>query len=462
MNQALLDAILRADFENFLRKCTVSLSPGERFIHNWHIRALAWHLEQVRLGKIKRLIINMPPRSLKSIAASVAFPAFVLGHDPTRRIICVSYGIDLAIKHANDFRAIIEAPWFRRLFPLMQLSGTKNTETEVATTQHGFRLATSVGGPLTGRGGDIFVIDDPLKPSDAFSAAKREAANQFFSNTLLSRLNDKRTGAIIIVMQRLHMDDLTGFVTAQSEDWTVLTLPAIAEADEWVQEADDLYHRFTAGEALQPEREPLEELERLRRQLGSDLFAAQYQQRPVPESGVIIKRDWVRRYKTLPPCTARTRIEQSWDTAAKVGPENDWSVCSTWQVEGEMYYLVDVTRGRFEFPALKAKALALAQQYSPTRILIEDVGTGTALIQELRKAGRVAVPVRAEQDKITRMAIQSAKFEAGMVYLPEAAPWLSVFEEELFAFPSSKYFDQVDTVSQILGHQRGITMIDCL
>ena len=118
-----------------------------------------------------------------------------------------------------------------------------------------------------------------------------------------------------------------------------------------------------------------------------------------------------------------------------------------------MYYLVDVTRGRFEFPALKAKALALAQQYSPTRILIEDVGTGTALIQELRKAGRVVVPVRAEQDKITRMAIQSAKFEAGMVYLPEAAPWLSVFEEELFAFPSSKYFDQVDTVSQILGHQ---------
>ena len=134
MNQALLDAILRANFENFLRKCTVSLSPGEPFIHNWHIRALAWHLEQVRLGKIRRLIVNMPPRSLKSIAASVAFPAFVLGHDPTRRIICVSYGIDLAIKHANDFRAIIEAPWYRRLFPQMQLSGTKNTETEVATT----------------------------------------------------------------------------------------------------------------------------------------------------------------------------------------------------------------------------------------------------------------------------------------------------------------------------------------
>ena len=131
------------------------------------------------------------------------------------------------------------------------------------------------------------------------------------------------------------MDDLTGFVTAQSEDWTVLTLPAIAEADEWVQEGDGLWHPFKAGEALQPDREPLEVVEELRRQLGSVLFAAQYQQRPVPESGVMIKPDWVRRYKTLPPCTARTRIEQSWDTAAKVGPENDWSVCSTWQVEGD-------------------------------------------------------------------------------------------------------------------------------
>src|SRR5215218_11519156 len=152
MNQALLDAILRADFENFLRKCTVSLSPGERFIHNWHIRALAWHLEQVRLGKIKRLIINMPPRSLKSISASVAFPAFVLGHDPTRRIICVSYATDLATKHANDFRAIVEAPWYQAIFPQMRLSRAKNSESEVATTRHGLRLATSVGGTLTGRG----------------------------------------------------------------------------------------------------------------------------------------------------------------------------------------------------------------------------------------------------------------------------------------------------------------------
>ena len=264
MNQVLLDAILRADFENFLRKCTVSLSPGEPFIHNWHIRALAWHLEQVRLGENQA--------ADHKYAAALSEVDRCIGGVPSIRartrsdaggLFCVSYGIDLAIKHANDFRAIIEAPWFLLALPLMQLSGTKNTETEVATTQHGFRApATLVGGPLTGRGGDIFVIDDPLKLSDAFSAAKREAANQFFSNTLLSRLNDKRTGAIIIVMQRLHMDDLTGFVTAQSEDWTVLTLPAIAEADEWVQEADDLYHRFAAGEALQPEREPLEELER--------------------------------------------------------------------------------------------------------------------------------------------------------------------------------------------------------
>src|SRR5215218_2509182 len=281
MNPALLHAIVRTDLASFVRKCATTLSPGVPFSDNWHIQALAWYLEQVRLGHIRRLIINMPPRSLKSISASVAFPAFVLGHDPTRRIICVSYATDLATKHANDFRATVEAPWYQAIFPQMRLSRAKNSESEVTTTRHGLRLATSVGGTLTGRGGDLIIIDDPLKPLDALSAAKRESANQWFSNTLLSRLDDKRTGAIVIVMQRVHMDDLTGYLTAQSDDWTVLTLPAIAEADEIVPIDKDHHHKRRVGEALHPDREPLEVLERMRQQLGSDLFAAQYQQSPV-------------------------------------------------------------------------------------------------------------------------------------------------------------------------------------
>jgi predicted phage terminase large subunit-like protein len=209
---------------------------------------------------------------------------------------------------------------------------------------------------------------------------------------------------------------------------------------------------------------PLDVLEGLRRSFGTDLFSAQYQQSPVPEGGAMIKRAWVRRYAREPLHTPLSRIVQSWDTAAKAGAENDWSVCSTWHIEGEVYSLIDVVRGRYDFPTLRALALALADRHQPISILIEDVGTGTALIQELRQHRRNAIPVRPERDKITRMSIQSAKFEAGQVYLPEWAPWLAVFEAELFAFPKGKYDDQVDTVSQVLGlgHHHGYCVANFL
>ena len=206
-----LQALLRTDFRPFLEKSFLTVSPGVKFEWNWHLDALALSLERVRLGQDRRLIINMPPRSLKSIAASVAFPAFVLGLDPTTRIICASYSTDLAKKHSNDFRAVVDSRWYRETFPGTRVSA-KNTETEIEFTRRGFRYATSVGGTLTGRGGNIIIIDDPLKPEEAHSETRRNAVNQWYKSTLLSRLDDKRTGAIIVVMQRVHMDDLTGFL----------------------------------------------------------------------------------------------------------------------------------------------------------------------------------------------------------------------------------------------------------
>jgi hypothetical protein len=228
-----LEALLRSDFRAFVHKVFATLSPGQTYVSAWHVEAIAWRLEQVRRGEVRRLIINMPPRSLKSITASVAFPAFILGHDPSRRIICVSYSGDLTKKHSNDFRAVLEVPWYRRTFPNARTGPYKNSETEIELTARGFRLATSIGGTLTGRGGDIIIIDDPLKPDDALSETKRSAANHWFANTLLSRLDDKRTGAIVVVMQRVHMDDLTGFLLSQSDEWEVLSLPAIAERPPW-------------------------------------------------------------------------------------------------------------------------------------------------------------------------------------------------------------------------------------
>ena len=261
-------------------------------------------LRRVRHGEIRRLIINMPPRSLKSIAASVAFPAFVLGHDPSRRIICVSYSGDLAKKHSNDFRAVLESPWYRSAFPTTRIGPFKNSETEIELTARGFRLATSVGGTLTGRGGEIIVIDDPLKPDDALSETKRSAANQWFTNTLLSRLDDKRTGAIVVVMQRVHIDDLTGFLLAQSDEWEVLSLPAVADSDEIIPLSAERTYRRQSGEALSPEREPLHVLEALKLQIGSDAFSAQYQQAPAPPGGAMVKRHWIKRYTELPPASA--------------------------------------------------------------------------------------------------------------------------------------------------------------
>ncbi len=169
-------ALLRHDFSAFVRKVFATLESGQAYVPNWHLEAIGYQLERVRRGEIKRLIINMPPRSLKSMTASVAFPAFVLGHNPTRRIICVSYSGDLAKKLANDFRAVAEARWYRELFPGTRI-GQKDSESEIELTARGFRLATSVGGTLTGRGGDLIIIDDPLKPDDACSEIKRNAAN---------------------------------------------------------------------------------------------------------------------------------------------------------------------------------------------------------------------------------------------------------------------------------------------
>ncbi|MFG1301945.1 phage terminase large subunit [Xanthobacter sp. V3C-3] len=458
----LADAIQRRDFMSFVQRCFMTLTPGVTFMDNWHLHAIAHHLDLVRQGQIRRLIINLPPRSLKSIMTSVAFPAFVMGHDPARRIICVSYASDLAAKHAIDFRAVVEAHWYRRMFPGFALSPLKNSTTEMMTTQQGVRLATSVGGTLTGRGGGLILIDDPIKPADSLSQTRRDAVNQWYNNTLLSRLDDKINGAIVIVMQRVHMDDLVGFVTRHGgDDWTILTLPAIATDDQLIATGIGRTHLYRAGAVLHPAREPLELLEKHRSQLGSDVFSAQYQQAPVPPGGAMIKRAWVGRYDAPPPRTSRTHIIQSWDTASKGGAENDWSVCTTWQVEGNVFHLLHVYRGRHDYPELKQKALDLAAQHKPSKIVVEEAGTGIALITELRRQARTSIiAVRPDKDKIARMSIESAKFEAGQVFLPRWAPWLPDFEAELFAFPGSRHDDQIDSVSQALANGAGGYTLD--
>jgi predicted phage terminase large subunit-like protein len=448
-SMAHVNAACRKDFVSFVRKVFHMLAPSAIFDMNWHICAIAYCLEQVRLGKIKRLIINVPPRSLKSIMCSVAFPAFILGHDPAKRLIVVSYSADLAIKHGNDFRTVVNSVEYRAIFPGMRLSAMKNTQTEVVTTLNGFRLAMSIDGALTGRGGDILVIDDPIAAlAAAISPKSREHVRDWYFNTLLSRLDDKQNGAIVLVMQRLHEDDLAGVLLRGSDEWTVLSLPAIADQDERIPIGNGRFHFRHADDVLHPEREPREVLERLRAH-SPEMFAAQYQQQPVPPGGGTIKRAWIRRYDQLPKSGV---IIQSWDVANKQGEENDYSVCTTWLVHDNRY-LIDVLRGRFDFPTLRRKVSEQAKLHKASQVLIEDAGFGTALIQELKTADFSVIAVKPEHDKKIRMAIQAAKFENGQVFFPKEAPWLRDLEDELFAFPSGRHDDQVDSISQALGHK---------
>ena len=445
-NQRVLDAICRTDFVSFTQKAFHTLSPNSGFSMNYHIEAIAYHLELVRLGEIKRLIINVAPRSLKSLMTSVAWPAFVLGHNPSKRLIVVSYGADLAIKLTNDFRMLINAPWYQILYPLMLTAGAKF---EVATLQNGNRLRTSIDGALTGRGGDILIVDDPLKPGDAANDSRRSAVNRWFHDTLLSRLDDMTGGAIVVVMQRLHDDDLTGYLLRSSDNWVRLNLPAIAEVDEKIEIAPGKIHIRRQGEILHPERMPRSELE-ARRKLDPETFAAHYQQTPIPPGGIIIRKAWLRYYDLLPPRNSSSAILQSWDAASKLGESNDWSVCTTWLIQDGKYYLMHVLRDRLDYPSLRARAIEHARAYTANKIIVEDVGVGMGLIQDLQKAGMPAVAVKPVRNKKTRMQVQSAKFEAGLVFFPKQAPWLSDYQTELFAFPNARFDDQVDSTSQAL------------
>jgi predicted phage terminase large subunit-like protein len=451
-DQAALDAILRNDFEAFLQRSLFSLNPGAPFLPNWHIEAIAYQLDRIRHGDITRLIINLPPRHLKSLMVSVAFPAYLLGLEPWHRIIAISYGNDLSDKHSSDFRSIVQSSWYQRAFPRMRIM--RDVGDELITTRRGFRKSTSVSGALTGLGGNIFIIDDPQKPVDAQSAALRNSLNQWFSNTLMSRLDNKKTGAIILVMQRVHMDDLSGFLAGSSSEWTVLALPAISEIEERTQIGDGRFYHRAPDEALHPTHESVETLRKLQRMLGSDVFAAQYQQCPVPPGGAMIKRDWLRYYDKAPERTPRSKVIQSWDTAAKAGAQNDWSVCTTWLMLDKHFYLLDLTRGRYEYPRLRDTAVALAGRFRPDAILIEDASTGIALAQELRQIRSFVVkPIPIERDKIGRLYVQQAKFEAGLVLFPEGASFLPELEAELLVFPQGRTDDQVDSISQALAYK---------
>jgi predicted phage terminase large subunit-like protein len=444
------DAAMRDDFYSFMLRCFID-RHGDSFLPGWHIEVLAAKLEAVGAGRARRLIVNIPPRHLKSLAASIALPAWLLGRDPTLAIVNATYGQDLSDAFARDCRTVMASDWYQTLYATRLLTARPPLR-ELITTEGGFRMATSVGGVLTGRGADVVLIDDPLKPTDAMSETRRTVANEWFDGTLYSRLNDKAKGAIVIVMQRLHEDDLVGHVLKR-EGWEIVSFPAIAEIDE-IHAIEPRLGPKTfirkAGEALHPERESLETLGGIRATIGEANFAGQYQQVPAPAGGGMIKAAWFRRY-SRDDAPRFDRVIQSWDTANKPTELADYSVCTTWGLKGPNAYLLDVFRKKLSFPELTRAVVDQDALHRPEAILIEDRASGTQLIQALVARGLSHVTRYAPSgDKVMRLHAETATIENGFVHLPHEAHWLADYLRELTLFPAGRHDDQVDSTAQAL------------
>lgn len=448
-------AALRQNFAVFVEKTFGTIAPGEIFAPNWSIEAVAWALTDVSNGNCNRLIINLPPRHLKSIMASVAFPAWYLGHHPERKIICASYGQDLADKFSRDMFAVMNTDWYREAFPAVRF-GPKATESFFETDMHGFRKSTSLGGSLTGFGANLIVIDDPMKAGDAMSETERRRVIDWYEQSLYSRLNNKAEDAIVIVMQRLHEDDLTGHLLHQ-EGWKQISIPAKAPSDlTYKIGPDETDERvFKGGSLLDPARNSEDELERIRRNSGSRVFSAQYMQDPLPADGDLFNWSWFRFYDPRLLSTGFLHfVFQSWDVATS--EDGDYSVCTTWGVVGvDRYYLLDVSRYRIPFPELLTKAKNLENRFLPDVILIEAIGTGHSFYQVLsQNYGQRITRAVPNKSKSVRAEAITPLIESGHVYLPSSAAWLDDFRREMLSFPHGKHDDQVDSFVQFLEYRR--------
>ena len=436
-----------ANFLDFAKYVWPEMIIGE------HHRRIAQKLDEVVAGKCKRLMIAMPPRHGKSQMGSYLFPAYLMGKNPQSKLIVGSHTAELAQRFGRMIRNLVDDERYKDVFPEMKLSADSKAAGRWNTAQGGEAFFIGKGGAMTGRGGDVVILDDILDEQDAVSETAMENTWEWYTSGPRQRLQPN--GAIIIINTRWKMDDLSGRLLRQqgqlkSDQWDILEFPAI----------------LPSGGPLWPEYWSLDELEKVKMSIGLKKWNAQWQQQPTNDDGAILKREWWRKWKHDEPPLC-DYILQTLDTAYSKKETADFSVIATWGVfrvsadEGHGLILLSVRKGRWDFPELKRVAKAEYQYWKPDNVLIEAKATGTPLQHELRRMG---IPVtmyspggrRSGQDKISRANAVAPMLESGMVWYPEDEEFAQELVEECAAFPNGSNDDQVDaTVMALMRFRQG-------
>jgi len=435
-------------FSEFTKQSWHITEPCTEYMHNWHIDLISEYLTACREGQIKRLLINIPPRHMKSILGTVNFPCWVWTSQPEKKFITLSYSIDLSTKHSLDRRTIIQSEWYKKRFGV-ELSEDQNLKTQYKNTKMGQMLSTSIFGTIVGEGADCIIVDDPLNPRQAASDIERESATNVFRNTLYTRLNNKKTGVIIVIMQRLHENDVSGYLL-ESGGWEHLKIPA-------VNEVRTTYHSPVSntditrepGQLIWEEREDQTIIDSMKINMGSYTFSGQYQQEPAPTEGGMIKRHWFNYYDKTPEHF--DEMLQSWDLTFKDSIGSDFVCGQVWGRKGSKLYLIDVVRARMDFVNTIRAIENLSKKY-PRAVtkLMEEKANGAAVLSMLRNKIFGFIPINPKESKTARLSAVSPLIEAGNVYVPSFMPWLDDFVNEMCTFPNAKFDDMVDACTQAL------------
>lgn len=466
-------ALSRLSLHSFVRQAWPLVEPEARFVDNWHIGLICEALQAVSALEIRNLIINLPPRHMKSLLVSVFWPSWSWIDAPHLRWLTGSYAMPLALRDALKSRRILQSAWYRRSFgDSFRLSGDQNLKGRYENDRGGYRLAFSFNSAVTGEGADVLVVDDPLKIQDADHAAQRQRINEIYDNTLSTRANDPRSARRVIIMQRLHSEDLSGHLLRRMEEggerYEHLCLPTEHVPGFFISMPGLRDPRQAAGELLWPARFGEQENAAAKITLGRRGYAGQHGQRPAPDGGNIYLSEWWNAKNRYDPAVPQQIVARwlSWDTAFKDGEENDATALTVWELLADYRLrLRHASWGRYPFPQLAAQIEDEARRWLPDGklrgILVEDKASGISALQTLEQGAppEIAALLLAfkpgQVSKVGRARQASLWCERGCVLLPEPSeqvPWLFDFEELLYQFPAARLNDPADSFAQAILH----------